>query len=742
MTGIRPPSPAPEVRTAAPRGGGHAFTKDELAALRPHVILLDDGGLSSTAVDEPRSVEEFTTTDADVAAIFETHLPAFVAEHAPGPVPIVIYAHGGLVDKQSGFEIARQQVDWWKENGVYPIHFVWQTAFGTALWDALRRWTTGGRRGWLDEAKDGFLETAARLLGGGGIWNDMKVDAAAASVDGGGGARFAAALGAWIAAHPDEVTVHAVGHSAGSIFHSHFIPRALGQERHPIPSFETVSFLAPAVRVDTFNAKLLGPARSGGIGRLAVFDMDDDTERDDNCAHIYNKSLLYLVSASFEPQKSTPILGLEKHLTTDAALGPFFTSPQRRADLVLAPLDTGARSTSTATSHGGFDDDAPTMESVAKRVSGRATVTRFPAGERGREVHPWSAVGDAAAPAPAPASGSREAGSPGGVRRALCIGIDRYVDEGDRLQGCVADAKAWAAAFREQGFDVTELIDGDATRDGILRAILDLVSESAPGDVLAVQYSGHGTFVPDLDADEDDGDVASDEALCPVDFRGTGRLVIDDDLARIWDVIPDGVSLTAFFDSCHSGSANRAPTPLPQRTAGSRPRLAPLTDRDRTAYRADRGASEPGGASELRQAAMKAVLASETPPVAVPRSAGVRREVLVSACKATEVAWESNGQGDFTRAALPLLTSGVGTVSNRAFVRSVVEILGPGRRQTPEYHGDDSLGARPLLTPSTAAPIGETGPAGDGKAPAPLDDDRRTAAVVAILRATADLLET
>src|SRR4029453_17685109 len=78
MTGIRPPSPAPHVRTAAPRGGGHAFTTAELAALRPHVILLDDGRLSSTTVEKPTSVEEFTTTEADVEAIFTTHLPDFV----------------------------------------------------------------------------------------------------------------------------------------------------------------------------------------------------------------------------------------------------------------------------------------------------------------------------------------------------------------------------------------------------------------------------------------------------------------------------------------------------------------------------------------------------------------------------------------------------------------------------------------------------------------------------------------
>ena len=244
--------------------------------------------------------------------------------------------------------------------------------------------------------------------------------------------------------------------------------------------------------------------------------------------------------------------------------------------------------------------------------------------------------------------------------------------------------------------------------------------------MLAVQYSGHGTFVPDLDGDEDDGDVASDEALCPVDFRGTGRLVIDDDLARIWDVIPEGVSLTAFFDSCHSGSANRAPTPLPQRTTGSRPRAGPAhrPGPHGVSRRSGRGGAErrerdPAGGDE-GGAGFRDRRRS-----AIPRNAGVRREVLVSACRATEVAWESDGQGDFTRAALPLLTSGVGTVSNRAFVRSVVEIFGPGRRQTPEYHGDDSLGARPLLGPrrrSAPIPEAERRGATTARGPRALDD--------------------
>ena len=200
-----------------------------------------------------------------------------------------------------------------------------------------------------------------------------------------------------------------------------------------------------------------------------------------------------------------------------------------------------------------------------------------------------------------------------------------------------------AAAFRAGGFDVTVLTDAAATRDEILRGILELVSGAAPGDVLAVQYSGHGTFVPDLDGDEDDGDVASDEALCPVDFRGTGRLIIDDDLARIWDAIPEGVSLTCFFDSCHSGSANRAPRVDLAPRGDARPRAVRLTREDVAAYRADRGAGTgdgTGAADAFRDAAIAAVKESEIasrPPSRGPRACDAR------SCSAPAVRPRSRG---------------------------------------------------------------------------------------------------
>src|SRR5690606_7254436 len=121
-------------------------------------------------------------------------------------------------------------------------------------------------------------------------------------------------------------------------------------------------------------------------------------------------------------------------------------------------------------------------------------------------------------------------------RQALCVGIDRYPDPKHRLAGCVADARTWSEVLSRLGAETKTLTDGDATRDAIERELERLVANSRAGDVLVFQYSGHGTHLPDLDADEDDRE---DEALCPVDFA-TGALYIDDDIARVLRALPEG----------------------------------------------------------------------------------------------------------------------------------------------------------------------------------------------------------
>ncbi len=159
---------------------------------------------------------------------------------------------------------------------------------------------------------------------------------------------------------------------------------------------------------------------------------------------------------------------------------------------------------------------------------------------------------------PAPNSGASR-------RRALCVGIDRYPTPEHRLAGCVADARMWADALSRLGFTASLLLDEQATREAIDRELLALVNTSVPGDVIVFQYAGHGTHVPDLNGDDEDGE---DESLCPVDFA-TGALYIDDDVAAAFARIPDGVNMTCFMDCCHSGTNSRFAVGTPP-TDGSR----------------------------------------------------------------------------------------------------------------------------------------------------------------------------
>lgn len=72
------------------------------------------------------------------------------------------------------------------------------------------------------------------------------------------------------------------------------------------------------------------------------------------------------------------------------------------------------------------------------------------------------------------------------------------------------------------------------------------------------------------------------------------------------------------------------------------------------------------------------------------------RQVVFSACRPDEVAWESAGQGDFTRLAVPLLGRSLG-LPHRQFADAVVQAFGPARKQTPELDCADDMSNQPLL---------------------------------------------
>jgi hypothetical protein len=677
------------------------LSPEELSALRPHVVDLREGKF--------RTSGRYFTTPADVDAVFQQHIPAWRATRPAGsPLRLVFFAHGGLVAEEEGLAIARKHVQWWKDNGVYPIYFVWETGLLDALGAVLRSIASRAPATMardLSDVTDRIIQEAVRAIGGGKIWGAMKSNAQLASADDGGARYVAAALKRFCDA-TSGVELHAVGHSAGSIFHAHFIPTALSLGA---PPFTSLQFLAPAIRVDEFKRRLLSQV-GAGAGSFATFAMHREVELADNCIGIYQKSLLYLIYYALEQERGTPILGLETSIDGDDELRALYgrgRPGEKKADLILSVTEAATGpSASRSKKHGDFDDDAATMTSVAARVLGvdappvlyTGTTRRaaemppipewllaFETSDLGFALPPslTSATDAGTAPAhnpgpsgpmqqPGPTSSAKPAPTAGGNgasagakgnRKALCVGIDAYPAP-NTLLGCVNDTNAWGQVLGRLGYDVSYMHNEAATYDGLKSRLRDFVVTAKSGDHLVFQYSGHGTEVPDIDGDDGGG---PDQALVPVDFDD-GAFLIDDDVRTILLELPAGVEMTCFIDCCHSATITRVlgRTAPPDPSNQTRVRFLKPTPEQIARHR------------RFREGANMRALGRGL----VDRS--VLRWVNFSACQKGESAIESNGSGDFTRLTSKLLEAAVAArMSNHEFQRQILHAFGDARRQTP-----------------------------------------------------------
>jgi hypothetical protein len=155
------------------------------------------------------------------------------------------------------------------------------------------------------------------------MWSEMKENAEGASGQK-GGASFAAGCLKDLAKDEPSLEIHLAGHSAGSIFHAYLIK--LLTQNHKLKA-KTCTLWAPACTTRLFKDAYVPAIANKKIEQFALFTLTDKTEQDDNCAKIYNKSLLYLVSSAFEERKhipgfqdGEPLLGMAKFIEKDAEL--------------------------------------------------------------------------------------------------------------------------------------------------------------------------------------------------------------------------------------------------------------------------------------------------------------------------------------------------------------------------------------------------------------------------------------
>ena len=352
---------------ATDRKADRPWTPEELEVFAGHVVNLRGGQLSGSG--------SFASTRDQVTRIFEEHLPRYVStQQAAGLRPrVMFYAHGGLVEEREGLLPVLARRRFWALNGIYPIYFVWETGLFETLRDILGGAFPGGRARAL--VTDPAVERLARP-GGKPIWGQMKKSAELASARNGGAALVADLAGALWNSAGGQVEYHALGHSAGSIFHAYFLPRLLQQQPAsgvPKVSVRSLHFLAPAATTELFTQTLMPLVGAGQpISSLAMYTMTDELEQTDKSMRPYGKSLLYLVSRAFEAAVPTPIVGMQDSVRKDVSLIRFFGLAGRSqvADVVFSKSTDSAslRDRSESITHGGFDNDVPTMTSVVRRV--------------------------------------------------------------------------------------------------------------------------------------------------------------------------------------------------------------------------------------------------------------------------------------------------------------------------------------------------------------------------------------
>jgi hypothetical protein len=319
--------------------------------LAPYVIDMENNGELSRS-------GSFRTSPEDVRALAHEYLDAARRQWklaAGKPIDIALYAHGGLTSESEAASTFARWMPALYDARKFPVFLMWESdlwsTLANAFADAARAAPAGGPleslSRWWNERLEGLLAPAGTAL-----WGEMKQNAAAISSGAtSGGRRFFDALRASPVAKAHPLRLHLVGHSAGSVALAFLVDRLAAQEWE----FESVTFLAPAITVERFTERVAPWLASGHVKRYRHYQLSDAAELADPTTRPllgYGRSLLYLVSRSFEGHGESPILGMQRHFPAALARRP-------NVRVVTAPAAEAA-----VTTHGGFDDDGATIRSV------------------------------------------------------------------------------------------------------------------------------------------------------------------------------------------------------------------------------------------------------------------------------------------------------------------------------------------------------------------------------------------
>ena len=353
----------PQVWHLGPSAGDGAEREEGLFSRKPnrgeilgHFVHLDDGDFDD---DDDRYWSDLATVEETAKLVAESN----AYDH------LLLYAHGGLNSPEASARRIVAMKDIFKQNGIYPFHFMYDTGLLEEIKDVVlgrKRRIDGRTRGIVSDWTDRQIEKLARKPGR-AIWREMKQGARSPFRDGmaDGTRTIRAFLEAFSKPGARARQIHLVGHSTGAILLAALL-EALGKEARA-PVIETCSLMAPACTHQVFKEvyrplldRRAAPLR---IDRLAIYNLSDALEQDDTVTVAYRKSLLYLVSNSFEAETGQRLLGMQKFRRF---LGVAPTGSTFRIE--VSNGSRGPRVRTASKTHGGFDEDPFTMNDILRAV--------------------------------------------------------------------------------------------------------------------------------------------------------------------------------------------------------------------------------------------------------------------------------------------------------------------------------------------------------------------------------------
>ncbi len=381
-------------------GIGRVQEAINLNRIRPYIIDVGNNGELSDSGD-------YWTTEEDIVQLFKKTIPSRTKGWKKKR--LLLYLHGGLNDEKA---VARRVVsfqDVMLDNQIYPVHIMWETGVMESIGGIITDFFTdvddraGSVGDWFQKFRDGLVEakdktfevTVAKI--GTALWDEMKENARLASTrrNNKGAMQIVQRIAQEVlepikSKVQDSWEIHVVGHSAGSIFIGYAL-KILVNIGIPL---KTIQLMAPAITYEAFKELYMPHIRGKRSPVPTMYLLGDDAEKRDTVGP-YGKSLLYLVSNAFEGRRETPILGMERFLDNTAwdpdnhyksVVGLYAngSTVDGRPTLVVSDIghqhNDGADSTgdiSGSTTHGDFDNDAATMNSVLWRILGAQPARLF-----------------------------------------------------------------------------------------------------------------------------------------------------------------------------------------------------------------------------------------------------------------------------------------------------------------------------------------------------------------------------